>query len=164
MATRPDCFNDGIFEYLSDLNKRTDLTIELGLQQLMMKLLEVLTVDMSLKPFKTFNKLKELNIKTLVHLINGLPNESMEMMLDNARVIGKLKPWGMKFHSLYITKNTTYAKLYEKEPFKIMELDEYIDLIVNQLEIIPQNIVIERLTGDPVKDRFNSPILNFKEN
>lgn len=164
IATRPDCFNDDIFEYLSDLNKRTDVTIELGLQTINDEIAKSFNRGYEFETFlKTFNKLKELNIKTLIHLINGLPNESMEMMLDNARVIGKLKPWGMKFHSLYITKNTTYAKLYKKEPFKIMELDEYIDLIVNQLEIIPQNIVIERLTGDPVKDDLIVPSWTLKK-
>ena len=158
IATRPDCFNEEIYEYLSELAQKTDLTIELGLQTIHDDIASSFNRGYNFSTFlETFNRLKELKINTLVHLINGLVNESKEMMLENARVVGKLKPWGIKFHSLYVIKNTMYAKLYEKEPFKIMEQDEYIDLVVRQLELLPKDCVIERLTGDPSKEDLIAP-------
>ncbi len=164
IATRPDCFNVEIFDYIEDLNKRTDLIIELGLQTIHDDVAEFFNRGYNFDKFlETYNELKKRNIKVLVHLINGLPHETKEMMLENAKVIGKLQPWGIKIHSLYVVKNTRFATLYEKEPFTIMSKEEYVELAAKQLEVLPPSCVIERLSGDGKIDDLIAPLWSIKK-
>jgi radical SAM protein (TIGR01212 family) len=164
IATRPDCFNEEIYTYLSELNKRTDLTIELGLQTIHDEVADFFNRGYKFEIFlTTFNELKRRNIKVLIHLINGLPHENYEMMLENVRLIGKLKPWGVKIHSLYIIKNTVFSTLYEKDPFPIMSKEEYIELVARQLEMLPPSCVIERLSGDGKIEDLIAPTWTIKK-
>ena len=158
IATRPDAISDECMEYLIDLNKRTFLTVELGLQTMHDKTSKLINRCHDLDCFnKTFKKLKENNIFTVVHIINGLPYETEEMMIDTVKYLNKLKIDGIKIHMLQILKDTPLEKYYQKHKFHILSEDEYIDIVVKQLEYLNSEIVIQRLTGDPMKDDLILP-------
>ena len=158
IATRPDCISDECLEYLKDLNKRTKLTIELGLQSMHGKTLKLINRGHDLKCFdKCVKKLKENNIEVVVHIINGLPYETKEMMLETVKYLNSINIDGIKIHMLFITKGTELEELYEKEKFHILTKEEYIDIVISQLELLNPKIVIHRITGDPVSDDLIEP-------
>ena len=150
IATRPDAISDEVLDYLSYLNKKTFLTIELGLQSIHDKTLKYINRGHDLKCFlDCFNKLKGKNINVVVHIINGLPYETKEMMIETVKFLNDIGIDGIKIHMLHILKNTKLASIYEKEKFHILTKEEYIDIVINQLENLNENIVIHRITGDP---------------
>ena len=158
IATRPDSISDECLDYLSDLNSRTYLTVELGLQTIHEKTGELINRCHTLDEFyKMVLKLRERNINVVVHIINGLPYETKEMMLDTVRYLNNLDIQGIKIHMLHVLKNTKLANMYEKEKFHILSKDEYIDIVVSQLEILRKDIVIHRITGDPKVDDLIEP-------
>ena len=158
IATRADAITSECLDYLSDLNKRTFLTIELGLQTIHNKTSELINRCHTLTEFEEMvYKLKKRNINIVVHIINGLPYETKEMMLDTIKYLNKLNINGIKIHMLHVLKNTKLEKLYEKEKFHILTKDEYIDIVVSQLELLNPNIVIHRITGDPKVDDLIEP-------
>ena len=164
IATRPDCINDECLDYLIDLNKRTKLTIEIGLQTIHEKTLELINRGHDLKCFDNcVKKLKDNNIEVVVHIINGLPYETKEMMLDTIKHLNKLNIDGIKIHMLYVSKNTDLEDLYNKEKFHILTKEEYIDIVISQLELLNPKIVIHRITGDPVKNDLIEPTWLLKK-
>ena len=154
IATRPDAISDDVLEYLGELNKKTFLTVELGLQSIHEKTLKYINRGHDLKCFvECFNKLKKYNINVVVHIINGLPYETKDMMLETVRFLNELGIDGIKIHMLHVLKDTKLADNYNLEKFHILTKEEYIDIVINQLELLNDNIVIHRITGDPdVKD------------
>lgn len=158
IATRPDCISDECLDYLSDLNKRTFLTVELGLQSIHAATNKLINRCHSLDCFVNMvNKLRERNINVVVHIINGLPYETKNMMLDTVRFINNLDIQGLKIHMLHIVKNTDLAKLYYDKPFHVLTRDEYVDIVCDQLELLRPEIVINRITGDPKKEDLIEP-------
>lgn len=158
IATRSDAISDEVLDYLTELNRRCDLVIELGLQSMHDETLKFINRGHDLKNFEEcFKRLKERGIKVVVHIINGLPNETKEMMIETAKYLNDLGIDGIKIHMLHIIKNTELADLYEKEKFHILTKDEYIDIVINQLEYLNEDIVINRITGDPVKEDLIEP-------
>ncbi|MBQ8472873.1 MAG: TIGR01212 family radical SAM protein [Bacilli bacterium] len=158
IATRPDSITDECLNYLSDLNKKTYLTIELGLQTIHDKTSELINRCHTLDEFKNMVlKLRERNINVVVHIINGLPYETKEMMLETVKYLNNLDIQGIKIHMLHILKNTKIAEMYEKEKFHILTKEEYIDIVVSQLELLRDDIVIHRITGDPKVDDLIEP-------
>ena len=150
IATRCDCISDDAIDYLCDLSKRTYLTIELGLQTIHEKTAKLINRGHSLEEFEVMiNKLREKGLNIVVHIINGLPNETKEMMLKTAKYLNTLDIQGVKIHMLHILKNTSLAKLYEKENFHVLTKVEYVDVVCDQLEILNPELVINRITGDP---------------
>ncbi len=159
VATRADCFNDGIYAYLSELSHRIDLTVELGLQSVHDKTAEIINRGHSFSEFETaFFRLKELGVRTVVHIINGLPRETDEMMLETARKLGKMRPDGVKIHLLHVINGTVLEKMYSEGNYFPMEPDRYVDITVRQLELLPPETVIERLTGDGDKNKLAAPL------
>ena len=164
IATRPDCINDECLEYLVDLNKRTKLTVEIGLQTMHDKTLKLINRGHDLKCFdECVKKLKDNNIEVVVHIINGLPYETKEMMLDTIKHLNTLNIDGIKIHMLYVSKNTDLEDLYKKEKFHILTKEEYIDIVISQLELLNPKIVIHRITGDPVKNDLIEPTWLLKK-
>ena len=152
IATRADCISDECLLYLEDLNKRTDLVIELGLQTIHEKTSTLINRGHTLKEFEeAYKKLKKAKIKVVVHIINGLPYETKEMMIETVKYLNSLKIDGIKIHMLHILKDTALEKMYKKENFHVLTREEYIDIVCDQLEILSENIVINRITGDPIK-------------
>ena len=150
IATRPDAISDEVLEYLSELNKKTFLTIELGLQSMHDKTLKYINRGHDLKCFEDcFKKLKSKGINVVVHIINGLPYETKEMMIDTVKYLNKIGIDGIKIHMLHILKDTKLESIYKKEKFHILSKEEYIDIVISQLEYLDEDIVIHRITGDP---------------
>ena len=164
IATRPDAISDECLEYLIDLNKRTYLTIELGLQTIHDKTSTLINRCHTLEEFKAMVlKLRENNINVVVHIINGLPYETKEMMLETVEYLNKLDIQGIKIHMLHILKNTKLAEVYKKESFHVLTKDEYIDIVVSQLELLRPDIVIHRITGDPKVEDLIEPTWLIKK-
>jgi len=158
IATRPDCIDDKVIKLLEELNKKTFLWIELGLQTSNEKTALFINRGWKLEVFdKVSNLLNEKNIKVVAHLIFGLPNESSESMLESVKYIVEKKVWGVKFHLLHIIKNTNLENLYNKEKFKILTKEEYIHLIGEGIKNLDQEIVIHRLTGDGSRETLVEP-------
>lgn len=164
IATRCDTISDECLTYLDDLNKRTFLTVELGLQTIHENTSKLINRGHNLKEFETMiKKLQKKEIRVVVHIINGLPYETKEMMLETVKYLNSLNIDGIKIHMLHIVKDTMIAKMYEQEKFHILTKDEYIDIVVSQLELLNQNIVINRITGDPNKDELIEPTWLIKK-
>lgn len=164
IATRSDAITDECYDYLEELNKKTDLIIELGLQSMHDKTLKLINRGHDLKNFeKAVKELQKRNIKIVVHIINGLPNETKEDMINTARYLNKLKIDGIKIHMLHILKNTDLEDYYKANPFHILTKEEYIDIVINQLEVLDEKIVIHRITGDPKKEDIIEPTWLLKK-
>ncbi len=164
IATRADCLGEDVLEYLSELNKRTYLIVELGLQSVFDRTGEIINRCHTYAEFlEGYNALTERGINVCVHLINGLPGETKEMMIESARTVGKLHPHCVKLHLLHILKNTRMARDFEEGRVKLLTKDEYVDIIVNQLEVLPPETVIQRLTGDGGRDSLIGPLWSLKK-
>ena len=158
ISTRPDSISDEVLEYLEELNKKTYLTVELGLQSIHKKTSKLINRCHTLECFDDMvNKLHNKNINVVVHIINGLPYETKEMMLDTVKHINKLPIDGVKIHMLHIVKDTALETLYKKEKFHLLSRDEYVDIVCDQLELLRSDIVIHRITGDPKAEDLVEP-------
>lgn len=158
IATRPDCIDDNILDLLEELNNKTFLWIELGLQTSDEKTAGNINRGWKLKVFDhMIEKLNNKNIKVVAHIILGLPNESCETMLASIRYIVEKKAWGVKFHLLHIIKNTNLEKLYTETKFHILTKEEYINLIAKGIEMLDKDMVIHRLTGDGSRETLVEP-------
>lgn len=158
IATRPDAISDECLNYLEELNKKTYLTIELGLQTIHETTSKLINRCHTLECFENMvNKLRSKNINVVVHIINGLPYESKDMMLETVKYLNKLDIQGIKIHMLHILKDTPLAIQYRKKPFHILSKEEYIDIVCDQLELLRPEIVINRITGDPKVEDLIEP-------
>ncbi len=158
IGTRPDSIADDVLDYLDELNKRTYLNVELGLQTIHSKTSALINRGHDLECFEDMVKeLRKRNINVIVHIINGLPYETKEMMLETVKYLNKLDIQGIKIHMLHVLKDTELAKLYVKSPFHVLAKDEYIDIVCDQLELLDEKIVIHRITGDPNLDDLIEP-------
>ena len=164
IATRPDCLETDVLNYLAEVNNRCDLWVELGLQTIHDQTGELINRGHNYQDFLDgLNKLRKLKINVCVHIINGLPGETYEMMLETAKAVGQLDIQALKIHMLYVIEKTKLHQLYLQQPFKILSRDEYIDLVVKQLSYIPENIVIERLTGDGNISDLVAPLWSIRK-
>lgn len=164
IATRPDAITEDCLDYLEELSTRTYLTIELGLQTIHEQTTKLINRGHNLECFDNMvKKLRERNINVVVHIINGLPYETKKMMLETVNHLNNLDIQGIKIHMLHIIKDTALALIYEKEKFHVLTKEEYIDIVINQLEILKPDIVINRITGDPVKEDLIEPTWLIKK-
>lgn len=158
IATRPDCLSDEIIDLLIELNKIKPVWVELGLQTKNEKTAEFINRGYKNEVYEiAVEKLKRAKINVITHLILGLPYETKEDMIDSARYAG-LHSDGIKFHLLYVVKDTILANLYEKGEFELITMDEYIDILCDCIRSIPAEVVIHRLTGDPDKSSLIAPL------
>lgn len=160
IGTRPDCLSDEVIDMLCRLNTVKPVWVELGLQTTSDETARLINRCYDLSEFEDgYRRLKSRGIYTVIHMIVGLPGESEDMILNTARYIGSLDPIpdGIKIQLLHILRGTALAKMYEKEPFHILTLDEYCDLVKKILDILPEDIVIHRLTGDGPKSLLIEP-------
>lgn len=164
IATRPDCLPDDVVEYLADLNKRTYLWIELGLQTVHER--TALLINRA-HDYQTYvegvEKLRKHNIRVCSHIIDGLPLENYDMMMETAREVAKLDIQGIKIHLLHLLKGTPMVKQYEKGMLEFLSLEDYISLVVDQLEIIPSDVIVHRVTGDGPPDLMIGPMWSLKK-
>ena len=164
IATRSDALSDEVLDYLEELNKKTFLMVELGLQSMHEDTLKFINRGHDLNNFEeALLKLKERNIFTVVHIINGLPGETKEMMVETAKYLNSLGINGIKIHMLYVSKDTPLAKMYLANPFHMLSKEEYIDIVCEQLEYLSPEVVIMRITGDPLKEDVIAPTWLLKK-
>lgn len=164
IATRPDCLNEEICDYLYELSQKCDLYVELGLQTIHDQTAKSINRGHDYQTFiEGLNLLRKRNIDVCVHIINGLPFETYNMMLETAKKVGQLDIQGLKIHNLFILKHTKLYQMYQQKPFPILTRKEYISLVVDQLSYIPENVVIERLTGDAPLDDLFEPTWSIKK-
>lgn len=158
IATRSDAISKETLDYLEELNKKTNLTIELGLQSIHNKTLKWINRGHTKENFeKMVLELHRRKIKIVVHIINGLPNETKKEMIETIKYLNTLPIFGIKIHMLHILKDTPLASTYQKQPFHLLTKEEYIDIVCTQIEYLRPDIVIHRLTGDPKKEDLIAP-------
>lgn len=164
IATRADCLEDNVLEYLSELNERTYLIVELGLQTIFDETGERINRCHTYAEFlEGYEKLKSRNINICVHLIDGLPGETKEMMIESAKAVAALRPHCVKLHLLHVLKDTKIAEQYANGEFELLTLEEYVDIIVSQLEYFHEDTIIQRLTGDGGRDTLIGPLWSLKK-
>lgn len=164
IATRADCLPDDVLDYLSELNGKTNLFVELGLQSVSDETGRKINRAHTYSEFlQGYNALRERGIKTCVHLIVGLPGENHDMILKSALTVARLKPHSIKLHLLHILKGTVMAEQYARGEFDVLSRDEYVNLIVDILELISEDTVIQRLTGDGGRDSLIAPLWSLKK-
>ncbi len=164
IATRADCIDEEKADMLAELSQKTYLTVELGLQSVHDKTARLCNRCHSFEEFLTgFNLLKKRGINVCVHIINGLPFETHDMMIETAKVCGELGIHSIKIHLLHILKNTRLAQMYENGEFEAMSREDYVKVVCDQLEIIPKEVIIQRVTGDGAKDELIAPLWSLKK-
>ncbi len=164
ISTRPDCVSEEMADYLGELAQRTYLTVELGLQTVHDKTAEIINRCHSYSDFlRCYEMLRKRNINVCVHLINGLPGEDFEMMMKSAYEMSKLELHSIKLHLLHILKETVMAEQYSRGEIIPMTLEEYRDIICAQLEILPPELIIQRVTGDGGRDSLLAPMWSLKK-
>lgn len=165
IGTRPDCLPDDVVEYLAELNQRYYLWVELGLQTTFEK---TSTAINRAHDYQTYldgvKKLRQHHIKVCTHLINGLPGETFEMMKENVRrTILDSDIQGIKLHLLHLMRNTRMLRDYHEGRLQLLSREEYVSIICDQLEMIPEEIIIHRLTGDAPWDSLIGPMWSLKK-
>ena len=164
IATRPDCLPKETLDYLESISKRIDLWVELGLQTTYDTTAKMINRCYDYRVFlEAVKELRSRNINVMVHIINGLPYETKEMTINNIKQITKLDIQGIKIHSLSVIRNTALEKIYAAKPFPIMTRDAYVDLVVEQLELIPPHIVVARVSGDAKREDLIVPEWSIKK-
>ena len=164
IATRPDCLSDEIVELISEFNDRVYTWVELGLQTSNERTAKLINRGYALPVFEdALTRLREKNIDVVVHTIFGLPGEDREDMLNTIRYLREKDIQGIKIHLLHLLKGTPMVKLYEQGKLEFLEQDEYIDIIVKAVSMLPQNIVIHRLTGDAPRNLIIGPMWSLKK-
>lgn len=159
IATRPDCLPDDVVEYLAELNERTYLWVELGLQTVHEKTSNIINRAHDMQCYYDgVAKLRKHNINICTHIINGLPLEDYDMMIETARVVSQMDVQGIKIHLLHLLKGTPMVKQYEKGMLEFMDQETYVKLVADQLEILPEEMIIHRITGDGPIDLMIGPM------
>ncbi|MHC5190302.1 tRNA modification radical SAM protein MnmL/YtqA [Enterococcus cecorum] len=165
IGTRPDCLPDDVVEYLAELNERLYLWVELGLQTTYEQTSKLINRAHSYQTYLDgVAKLRKHNIRVCTHLINGLPGETYEMMMENVkRTILDSDIQGIKLHLLHLMRNTRMLRDYHEGRLRLLGFKEYVDIICDQLELIPQDIIIHRLTGDAPFESIVGPMWSLKK-
>lgn len=164
IATRADCLPDDLINYLSELNKKIPVTIELGLQTSNEETGKLINRCLTNAEFENaIKRLDEANISVFVHIINGLPNETQDDYLNTIKYINSLNIKGIKIHNLLVLKNTRLEKMYKENPFPILSLESYVDIVCKQIALLRKDIIICRLQADGNKDDIVTPLWSNKK-
>ncbi len=159
IGTRPDCINEPVLNLLQNYSKDYLVWMEYGLQSANDSTLILINRG---HDFECFRKAVELtkgrNIKICAHVILGLPGEEKSWMLETAKAVGALKIDGIKIHLLYVVKGTKMEEMYQNGSFRCLEQEEYCEIVCDFLELLPEEMVIQRLTGDPHRDELVAPM------
>ena len=158
IATRADCLGDGVLAVLEELCRVTDVFVELGLQSRYDETAKLINRCMSTEEFvRGYTSLSALPVRRCIHIINGLPGEDAEHMVETARFVASLHPEMVKIHMLYVTEGTRLAETYRGGGIKLLTKDEYVAVTAKQLTLLPPDTVIGRLTGDAPGDSLIAP-------
>lgn len=164
IATRPDCLPVEVMEVLDEVRLHTDLWVELGLQTIHEKTAQAMNLQYDCRDFETALKLLgEHHIETCAHIILGLPGESREDMMETAAYLARSPVQGVKIHLLHVMKNTPLGLKYQKDGFAVLDEEQYVNLVVEVLEILPADMIIHRLTGDSPRELLIAPQWSLKK-
>lgn len=159
VATRADCLEKDAIEYLNECTKTKEVWVELGLQTIHDKTSELINRAHTFQQFKDkVDELSTTNLKICVHIMNSLPDETTDMMIETAKVIGKMPIHAVKIHMLHLIDGTHMLKQYLEKPFHLLSCEEYVQLVVTQLRYLPAHMIIQRVTGDGMKDSLYAPL------
>lgn len=164
IATRPDCLPDDVVEYLAELNERTYLWVEMGLQTIHEKTSILVNRAHDTETYyQAVEKLRKHGIRVCTHIIYGLPQETHEMMLETGQVAGQMDVQGIKIHLLHLMKKTPMVKQYEAGLVRFLEKDEYVGLVVDTLEKLPPEMIVHRVTGDAPRELLIGPMWSLRK-
>lgn len=164
IATRPDCLDDDVLEVLHEISKKKYIWVELGLQTIHDKTGEFINRGHDLKAFiNGVKKLRNLNIDVIAHIIYGLPFETYDMMMETLNFVANAPIQGVKLHLLHVMKGTKLENVFYETQFNLLEKEEYVKIIVDSIEKLPENMVIHRLTGDSPRDLLIGPMWSLKK-
>lgn len=159
VATRPDCLSDDVLDVLTEFHQRCFLWIELGLQTIHDETAEKIRRGY---PFSVYEnavrRLKARGIRFLPHLIFGLPGETRRDVLQSVRRVSEDRPFGIKFHSLFVERGTALAASYERGELELWTEEEYCETVCEAITLLPPEVVIHRLTGDADKKKLIAPL------
>lgn len=159
IATRPDCLPEEVLDLLEELNQIKPVWIELGLQTIHPDTARLIRRGYELDCFTDAkNRLRRRGLEVIVHVILGLPGEDRTQMLETVSWLGSNDIQGIKLQLLHILKATDLALLYEQAPFPVMSMEEYLDLVIDCVSLLPPEIVIHRITGDGPKNLLIAPL------
>jgi uncharacterized protein len=164
IATRPDCLPDDVVDYLADLNKRTYLWIEMGLQTVHESTSQLINRAHDTECFRdAVSRLRAKGIRVCAHIIHGLPGESREMMLETVRQVSQMDVQGIKVHLLHLMRKTPMVRQWRDGLLRFLDMDEYIGLVVDTLEMLPPEMIVHRLTGDAPRDLLIGPMWSLRK-
>ena len=159
IGTRPDCLPPETVDLLARLNRSKPVWVELGLQTVHEDTARFIRRGYSMDVFlDAFRRLKEAGIQVIVHVILGLPGETREMMLETVRTVGRLRADGIKLQLLHVLSGTDLGRMYQENPFPVMSLEEYLDLVIDSIALLPPEVVIHRISGDGPKKLLLAPL------
>ena len=159
IATRPDCLADDVLELLNEINHIKPVWVELGLQTVFEDTAEYIRRGYGLSAYdRAVRELKKRNIEIITHVILGLPNETVGQMLETVKYVCESGSDGIKLQLLHILKGTDLEKDHMNGKIRVLSEDEYIDILKQCVRIIPDNVIIHRLTGDGDKKLLIAPL------
>lgn len=164
IGTRPDCLSQECVNYLAELATKKEIWVELGLQTIHEQTAQALNRGCTYTEFlDAIERLSHTNIHICVHIINGLPNETKQMMLETVEALAKLPIHALKIHMLHIVDGSQMAVDFKKQPWSLLTREEYVDIVIEQLELLPPTIILQRLTGDGMEDLLLGPAWTQKK-
>lgn len=164
IATRPDCLSEEVLDLIEEYSKKVYTWVELGLQTSNDETAKIINRGYDLSVFETAVKnLRKRDIDVVTHVIFGLPNENKEQMLNTIDYVAHSDIQGIKIHLLHVMENTPLEKFYNDGTLKLMDMDEYIDIICEAVTRLPENIVVHRLTGDGPRNLLIGPMWSLKK-
>lgn len=164
VATRPDCLADDVLDYLAGLSGRTAFWLEIGLQSIHDRSLELLNRRHDYACFvDAVERAAKRNLRVCAHVILGLPGETREEMLAMAGELNRLAVDGVKLHLLHVMHGTRLAEMYGRGEVPLLDRDEYVGLVCDFLELLDPRILIHRLTGDGGHDNLVAPLWSLKK-
>ena len=159
VATRPDCLPDDVLDLLEEFNKKTFLWVELGLQTACEETAAQFNRGCKNADFEdAMGKLSSRGIKAVIHLILGLPGEDKTQMLSTAAYVASFRPFGIKLHMLHLMEGTVMGEQYKNAPFPLLTKEEYVGLVCDIIERLPQEITVHRVTGDAPREDLIAPL------
>jgi radical SAM protein (TIGR01212 family) len=166
IATRADCLENEKIDAINELSAQVAVTVELGLQSASDKTAERINRCHTLAQFEDAIcrlRARAPMVKIAVHIINGLPGEDKAQMIETARTVAKIHPDIIKIHLLHIIKGTPLAEIYERGEYTPLTMEQYVNIVCDQLSLLPADIVVERLTGDGERETLVAPLWSLKK-
>lgn len=159
IGTRPDCLGDDVIRLLSEINTRKPVSVELGLQTIHEETARYIRRGYPTKVYMdAVRRLKKAGIEVVTHIILGLPGETAQMMMETTRQAVAAGTDGVKFHMLHVLRGTDLAEDYELGKFQVFSLEEYGDVLQRCISVLPEHIVVHRITGDGAKKDLIAPL------